>query len=229
MVVTPLSPGYITVDYGTKTYLSRVDIYTQSNLGAYKLYTSDDGTNWTYVGEKAANVADSTYDASTGCRYSITIHQSCRYIKIVGMDSARSDYCCWIGEVIGFGQDGTKLTASSAAAMDVVQAAKNAIDGNYTSYVYIKKSFGNCTLQLDKAEEIGKVVIYPADIPTVLYVQASMNNSTWITIATIRVGETEAVEVALMNTFKYFRIVSSDERPYSIYEIEIYAAKEAAK
>ena len=225
MVVTPLAPGYVTVDYGTKTQIARVDVYTQSNLGAYKVYASDNGSDWTYVGQKAANVADSTYDASTGCRYSITVNQACRYIKIAGIDSARSDYCCWLGEVEAFDLDGKKLTPTSASAVDAVQAAKNAIDGSYTSYCYIKRSFGNCTLTLDSAKEIRKVVVYPAGNEHVLYVEASANNSTWLTIATIRVGQTQPVEVALMNTFKYFRIVSAVESAYSIYEIEIFTGK----
>ena len=222
MVVTPLSPGYVTVDYGSSVYISRLDIYTQSNLGAYKVYASNDEKDWTYVGAKAANVADSTYDVSTGCRYTITINNSYRYIKICGMDSSRSDYCCWIGEVEGFGENAVKLIPSSAVAVDAVQAASNVIDGNYISYVYIKKSFGNCSFKLNKVKEIRKVVIYPANVQSVLYVQASYLNNNWITIATIRAGSTEPITVSLMNKFTQFRIVCAVESEYSIYEIEVF-------
>lgn len=222
MVVTPLRPGYVTVDYGAQAHISRLDIYTQSNLGAYKVYASNDGNNFTYVGEKAANVVDASYDVSTGCRYSIPINGAYRYIRIEGMDSSRSDYCCWLGEVVCFGEDGTRLTATSASAVDAVLAASNVIDGNYTSYCYIKKSYGICSFDIGKAQEIRRVMIYPASTKTVLYVQASLNNSSWITIATIREGSTEPVMASLMNSFRYFRIVPASDGEYSIYEIEVF-------
>ena len=144
------------------------------------------------------------------------------------MESSRSDYCCWIGEVKCFGEDGTKLTPSSVSAVDAVLAASNVIDGNYTSYCYVKRSYGVCSFELSKAEEIRKVVIYPASTQTVLYVQASLDNNKWITIATIREEDTGSVTASLMNTFRYFRIVPAGESEYAINEIEIYIAKEAA-
>ena len=162
MAVIPLDPGYVTLDYGSSVYISHVDIYTQSNIGAYKMYASGDGNEWTYVGEKAANVADASYDVSTGCFYSITVNGAYRYLKIVGMESSRSDYCCFLGEVECFGKDGTKLTAISASAVDAVLSAGNVVDGNYISYCYIKRSYGVCSFDLGKAQEIRRVMIYPA-------------------------------------------------------------------
>ena len=77
-------------------------------------------------------------------------------------------------------------------------------------------------IELDKVKEIRKVVIYPANVQSVLYVQASYLNNNWITIATIRAGSTEPLTVSLMNKFTQFRIVCAVESEYSIYEIEVF-------
>ena len=109
----------------------------------------------------------------------------------------------------------------------IVISVSNVIDGNYLSYCYIQRSYGVCSFDLGKAQEIRKVMIYPASTKTVLYVQASADNNNWITIATIREDTAEPVMASLMNTFRYFRIVPSGEGEYTIFEMEVFIGQEA--
>lgn len=229
VVVTPLTGGSVTVDLKEVTKLSQIKVFTYSNLGAYQVYASVDGVNFVYVGEKAANVADAKYDAATGCSYVFPTSESYRYIKVVGIESARTDYCCALEEIEVYDENGNKITDVTAVAEKLTaSSAANAIDGKYSNYCFMNRPSGNIVIDLGKLDDLRNVTVYPADISDNLLVQVSADNTNWITVGTIKAGADAAVACDFIGSYRYVRIAYTGANEYSIYEIEVYAVSEAA-
>ncbi len=220
--------GWCQADLGSAQTVSKIIVNLAETNSAFKLIGSTDGSYWTTIATKALNEITTTTPRS---QFIVTdINTSYRYVRVVWMDSQRSDGYVSVSELEIYGEDGETRLAATASISNAVY--NNSQDGNYTSYSFIKGSTDTITIHLGASKNIRKIVLYTADYRYGFRIEVSENGSTYTSFGANTVSELyDAAKGYILYgdaNCRYIRIIPTafvDDK-FSAYEIEVFAVTE---
>ena len=228
--------GQVTVDMGSVTKISKIDAHIVTmNNGAFAIYASADGENWVYLDTKSVSDTRIVDHCLT-----ITVNGSYRYVKVVGLDGARTDvYSCALTELDVFDENGAEVALTVSSHSDVVYQ-NNIKDGNYGNYVFIKESTetaGDLTVIVDLKEEklLTKIDVHTAKGNQIFLLEVSSDGENYIVFgqneASVSYDPSVGFTVEGMATARYIRLTIVDgvdaDGSFTLYEVVAYESVQA--
>lgn len=221
--------GQVTLDLGEVKEISKLEIHIVSmNNGSFGIYASENGEDWVYLDTKAIDDTRVVNSCLT-----VQVNDSYRYVKVVGLDSKRTDvYSCAICELDVFDKDGNELALSVSSYADVVYQ-NNIKDGNNGNYTFIKKAAEtdlSVVVDLKGVKALRRIVVHAANGNQLFLLETSVDGQNYLpfgenaVMADYDPAVGFVIDVDIEVEARYVRLTPVDgfgsDRSYTLYEID---------
>ena len=236
LVIGVIHGGTLTVDMTEEKALSKIVCFLAESNSAFTVLGSADGTEWTKLGSKAlTDTLVSVTDKGNGISFPVS--GAYRYLQICWDDSERGDGYVGLAEMEVYDAEGNLLSKAEEAeagrtwtitSEDCVYPASG-VDGNYTSYAFLKKRNAGITLDFGTASTIYKISGFVTDPRMTYQVLISEDGADYVGFGSVQYEESYEASVGYClygeAYARYVRIVPTGyvDDAFGMYELEVTA------